>query len=594
MREVAHFTRVDFNRFKAFQSFTLHLRHMNILVGPNNSGKSTILAAFRILAAAMRKASRRKAEMVDGPEGQALGYEVDLRAISVAEENICHNYDDSAPATVRFKLSNGNSLLLYFPGNSRCRLLTSSQKQSTTPNTFNSAFNCAIGFVAILGPVEHDEHLYQKEAAQSALYNYRAARNFRNIWYHYRDEFPQFRRLLGDTWPGMDIQRTEVEASGQGPRLYMFCQEERISREICWAGFGFHVWCQMLTHLVQSSGKGLFLIDEPDIYLHSDLQRHLLSVLRNRGPDILIATHSTEIITEADADDIVVIDKKRKSAHRLSSSEQLGGVFALLGSRLNPTLTQLAKTRRAVFVEGEDFKIIARFAQKCNAMEVATRANFAVLPVEGFNPQKIRNLRIGIEETLGAKITGAAILDRDFRCDEECAAIASECRGFCECVVIHRRKEIENFLLVPDAIDRAAARKAADRAKRSGERAEYSCNAHAILDAFAEGQRGPVTARHLSDRTKFERGRDARIHATTINEAGLAEVNRYWETFESRIAAIPGKEALSAINQELQIRDKISLTPTAIIDAMLDQEIPAEMHELLEALDEFAKKPLTL
>jgi hypothetical protein len=203
MREVAHFTRVDFNRFKAFQSFTLHLRHMNILVGPNNSGKSTILAAFRILAAAMRKASRRKAEMVDGPEGQALGYEVDLRAISVAEENIGHNYDDSAPATVRFKLSNGNSLLLYFPGNSRCRLLTSSQKQSTTPNTFNSAFNCAIGFVPILGPVEHDEHLYQKEAAQSALYNYRAARNFRNIWYHYRDEFPNsvaFWATHGPVW----------------------------------------------------------------------------------------------------------------------------------------------------------------------------------------------------------------------------------------------------------------------------------------------------------------------------------------------------------------------------------------------------------
>jgi hypothetical protein len=31
-------------------------------------------------------------------------------------------------------------------------------------------------------------------------------------------------------------------------------------------------------------------------------------------------------------------------------------VFSSLGSQLNPTLTQLAKTRRVVFVEGHDFR----------------------------------------------------------------------------------------------------------------------------------------------------------------------------------------------------------------------------------------------
>jgi predicted ATPase len=59
-----HFVRVDFLRFKAFHGFTLRLRHFNILVGPNNSGKSTILTAFRILAAALRKANTRRAEII--------------------------------------------------------------------------------------------------------------------------------------------------------------------------------------------------------------------------------------------------------------------------------------------------------------------------------------------------------------------------------------------------------------------------------------------------------------------------------------------------------------------------------------------------
>ena len=52
-----YFVRIDFHRFKAFLNFVLHLRRFNILVGPDNAGKSTILAAFRILASALRKAT---------------------------------------------------------------------------------------------------------------------------------------------------------------------------------------------------------------------------------------------------------------------------------------------------------------------------------------------------------------------------------------------------------------------------------------------------------------------------------------------------------------------------------------------------------
>jgi recombinational DNA repair ATPase RecF len=115
-----HFIRVDFRHFKAFESFVLHLRHFNILVGPNNAGKSTILTAFRILAAAMRKAGTRRPEIVTGPQGSTHGYNVDLSAISVAEENIFYNYDDSTPASVKFTLSNKHTLLLFFPEQGVC------------------------------------------------------------------------------------------------------------------------------------------------------------------------------------------------------------------------------------------------------------------------------------------------------------------------------------------------------------------------------------------------------------------------------------------------------------------------------------------
>jgi len=115
MNEMHHFVQVDFHRFKAFERFSLHLRHVNILVGPNNSGKSTILAAFRVLAAALWKAYSRKPEYVRAPRGRAFGYAIDLSGVSVAEENIFYNYDDTSPASVQFKMSNKNELQLYFP-----------------------------------------------------------------------------------------------------------------------------------------------------------------------------------------------------------------------------------------------------------------------------------------------------------------------------------------------------------------------------------------------------------------------------------------------------------------------------------------------
>jgi AAA15 family ATPase/GTPase len=129
--DTSHFVRVDFNRFKAFSTFALQLRHFNILVGPNNAGKSTILAAFRILAAAMRRASTRRPEIIKGPGGWTLGYSVDLSAISIAEENIFFNYDDSEPATVRFRLSNQNELILYFPEQRACYLIAEAQGERT-------------------------------------------------------------------------------------------------------------------------------------------------------------------------------------------------------------------------------------------------------------------------------------------------------------------------------------------------------------------------------------------------------------------------------------------------------------------------------
>lgn len=585
------FVRVNFHRFKAFRSFSLHLRHFNILVGPNNAGKSTILAAFRILSAAIRRAHSRSAEYVRGPHGRTLGHNVNLSSISVAGENIFHNYDESEPARVTFTLASGSILTLYFPKRDTCYLLLdASDERVSTPREFRKSFDCAVGFVPILGPVDHYENLLERNAARLALYNYAAARNFRNIWYHYPERFDLFRETLRATWPGMDVEPPRVDMSHGKPKLFMFCPEERIPREIFWAGFGFQVWCQMLTHVIQQSDVSLFLIDEPDIYLHPDLQRQLIGLLRALGPDILLATHSTEIVGEAEADELVLVTKTKARARRIKDPSQLEEVFRAIGTNLNPILTQLAKTRRVAFVEGRDFQILSKFAYKLNDKTVATRGAFAVVPVEGFSPERMRSLKKGMETTLGARVSAAAVLDGDYRCADERESVQNECATFCDFVTVLDRKEIENYLLVPEALNRAANRRIAERARRVGAKLAPVVSLEAVLDHLAQSSKSYAASQMLENRRRYERAIAPSRDDASIYQQVFEELEKNWPDRAYRLRVVAGKQALSGVNAHLQQKHRVSITATAIVEAMTPNEVPGEMRALIQQLHEFSQR----
>jgi len=593
MTEQAHITSVRFHRYKAFRDYSVSLQSFNVLVGPNNCGKSTILGAFRILAEGMRIANSRNPVVVPGPDGEERGYSIPLQDIPVATENVFYDYDDSQPATVRFRVSNGNELLLFFPESGRCFLICNTHgKPVTSTSSFRSSFNFSVGFVPVLGPVEHNEPLYQKEAARMALLTHRAARNFRNIWYHYPEDFEKFRALIKSTWPGMDIEKPEVDVSHEKSLLRMFCPEERIPREIYWAGFGFQVWCQMLTYIIRHQDSALFLIDEPDIYLHDDLQRQLLGILKTLGPDILIATHSTEIITEADPDELVIVNKRLASGKRIKDPSQLQHVFSVLGSNLNPVLTQLGKTKRALFVEGKDFQVLSRFARKLGKNTVANRSDFAVVSVEGFNPTKVRDFAQGIETTLGSKVISGVIFDRDYRSEAECRKELSALKKYTVFAVIHGRKELENFLLVSKPIQRAIESRLQEHNQRTGQSITFGEDVSHIIQAVTEPMRHKIEAKYLARRRPFEKASTPALDESTIDERLMMEFEKSWNDFAQRCLIVPGKEVLAALNTLLQSSYGITISATLVINSFQKADIPEEMVQLINDLEQFRKSQI--
>ncbi|MBK8610470.1 MAG: AAA family ATPase [Chitinophagaceae bacterium] len=587
-----HITSIKYSNYKCFKAFTISLNDFNILVGPNNAGKSTVFGSLKILAEGLRKGRAKKPIMIKSPEGKnILGYAIDLDQVPIATENVFYNYDEDTPAIIRFRLSDGAYLQIFFLSRGNCYMNYESDKFSIiSPTEFKKKVTLEIGYVPILGPVEHTERLYQKEAARLALLTHTASRNFRNIWFHYCEDFNEFKELVRSTWPGMDIDPPEINRSSKDTTIDMFCPEERIAREIFWAGFGFQVWCQMLTYIVKNKGASIFLIDEPDIYLHSDLQRQLLGILKALGPDIIIATHSTEMISEAEINDILLINKSNQSAKRIKDPSQLVNIFQVLGSNLNPVLTQIAKSRRVLFVEGKDFSIFSKFARLLKKDQVANRSDFAVVPIEGFNPIKLRAFKEGIEKTIGSKILSAVIFDKDYRSDNEVKKEQKELEVGNIFAHIHSCKEIENFLLIPQSIKKAIEDRISESNMRTKKLTTFDKEINQYLEDISSDFKHRTQAQLQSHRLKYDKSINPRNDESSIIEVILKEFEQQWTELSERLKIVPGKEFLSALNEKLQEDYKISITAANIINSLPKNAVPEEVKILIDQIDNFRKK----
>jgi energy-coupling factor transporter ATP-binding protein EcfA2 len=578
---------IKFFNFKALKAYSISLQKMNILVGPNNSGKSTIVSAFRILDVALRKARSKKAEKVPIPSGSfGFGFRVPEENISVSLENVATDYNEE-DSKIEFRLTNNNKLILFFPNDGGCILTWETPDKSvSSPSKFNQEFPVSIQVVPVLGPLEHNEVRVTIETVKSALSTHRASRHFRNYWRYFPEGWDEFASLVSKTWPGMQLNPPE-DISVADDKLAMFCSEDRIAREIYWAGFGFQVWCQLLTHLFRAREATIVVIDEPEIYLHPDVQRQLLGILRGLDADLLLATHSVEIMGEADPSEILLIDKKKSSAQRLRDIEGIQQALETLGSAQNITLTQLARTRKLLFVEGiNDYKLIRRFARRLGYEGLSSGNDLTPFESGGFSSwEKVTALSWGLSKTLEADIPIAAIYDRDYFCKEEIVQRYEKLNSEVNLAHIHERKEIENYLLVPSVLERVLDKVIKEREQRSQSIINKTESVQDILQRVSEKEKINIQGQYIARKNDFlkKAGKDtATITSETINW-----FEQKWKQLDERMEIVPGKKILGMLREEVQKLYCVNLTDIRIIDEYKREEVPRDLVALIENLESF-------
>ncbi|MBP5103814.1 ATP-dependent nuclease [Pseudomonas protegens] len=229
------------------------------------------------------------------------------------------------------------------------------------------------------------------------------------------------------------------------------------ARDLMVEGQGFLQWLSVYA-LSLTPEVNIVLLDEPDAHLNAALQKDLLQSLEavavGQGKQILMATHSPELIRLHEHDRILSVAKS--GAKYLDAPEGRIKVLSGIGSVHTPTIHSLMQNKRMLILEApSDLRFLQKLAERAKFKWPQNITPWYWTGTASERLQLFRQLKKEIPE-----LKCISIRDRD----DESASTVSESlidRGFKNkeqdfTVMKWRRRHIEGYLLCKAAIARAA------------------------------------------------------------------------------------------------------------------------------------------
>ena len=568
------------HNFRGFSDHKVEFGPQTILIGQNNAGKTTVIEALRVLSVCQRRVPTANyepaPEWLDG-HCHGAGFRLSLETIDFDFTNVQHAYDSERPAIIRAKNSNHTELHIYLGRNAAevfCQIRLSQRVVVHNRSMATKDF----GRVKVMPPIgsllAHEKKI-SKDRLNKYLNGYLSYRHFRNQLWERQGDYRSFKRLLEASWNGLAIQHFEDDHGSAQNEFSLLIREGRFTSEISWHGHGLQAWMQTVWFLSRTDRSDTIVLDEPDVYLHADLQRKLIKLIESREYDqAIVATHSSEIIGDVPFNNVTIVQKRDKISRPAKKANDIQCALRSMGSLHSIQLAKVAQHGLIFCVEGDDQAFLSDVAYKIGTSKFDTFSSLAVQEIKGKgNWEHAIGASKALREASSGEIGVALLLDRDYMLDKQRDDYYEKATKEGLILKIWHKKEIENYFIIAGAISRLVS-----------QRSKIEVDKDTIENFICEIEKEVQEDLILSFADVLQKASSSRIEPKTA-------VKRAKEYVGGRIAEgerirdlAGGKEMISRLSGKCQEAFSISFNALAICKSCYVHEIDAELIDLINGL----------
>jgi hypothetical protein len=566
--------RLRLENFRGFDDHTIELAPVTIAVGRNNAGKSTFVEALRLISLVVTHCRSRM--LYNLPRTWTISRTArrvtpSLQNLEINLDSVFHRYGEP-PAIITATFASGATIGVNVWADTIEASIRASRQNDLT-------------YVSILpqvAPVSKDERVLGADYVKSAMSSALAPLHFRNQLLVLRELFPSFKQAAESSWANLRVEPLErIPDAGKPDRLSLMIRDGDFTAEVGWMGHGLQMWLQTMWFLTRAKNHETVILDEPDVYMHADLQRKLIRFLKRSHKQVVVTTHSSEIMAEVEPDEILIVNKAETRSRYAASIPIAQEMLFRLGSVHNLQLARFSAGKRFVLVEGDDISVLKRF-QNTLAPTSDLPLDTISMPVEGWGGW---NYAIGssmlLQNAAGQGIVSYCLLDSDYHTAAQIRRRRKEAKHRHIQLHIWSKKEIENYVLQPRTITRLISK---------GMQNDTAPSQTAVadeIDRIAEELRPTVLKSIASEIQKGTKG----LELSTAVDRAEKIVAAKWKNRSGRWGIIPGKQAVSRLSDWSQNRYGVSLNATKIAREMEVEEIDKEMATVLAAIERNAPLP---
>lgn len=568
---------IHLERFRQFADTQINTNDFNLLVGPNNSGKTTILHAIRTFFLLMHGHVKF--------EGNPPKPKYHKRFLSGAEEiaptpdtkELWYNKKTGKPISIKIAfnddISFGLSLKQQF---GQIHVSADSLPGGITSKTLKSYLGLEVAFIPGLVGVLVSEP-YSTGARRNALASQgRYSEIFRSSLHQLKKKDEELISKINE-WLSVLFDK-HLSAVDFNPELDEYVtvkyEQDKSNFDVVSSGAGLQQVIQMLTYLYINKPQ-ILLIDEPDAHLHSKLQSRLGDLFKKVAKDldaqVFLSTHSIDLIDTFSTEDVILVDSTKTILSPIGSDSELISILIDADIIEVSALSRLLSSRNIVVVEDKNQTILKAIDKSCGSPLYSSKSDAYVISAKGVsNFKDVSGFGRILSELTGSEFNITFVQDRDGMPEFMVDAFTSSQIAVGVKTFLLMRHEIENYLLEPGLIVEATKKCGAsiNLEKASGIIVEVAQGMKAEARQ-ASMKSAKLVNRHLGSEKIADKELEIQVHRW-FDELDVSKLETVQNIF-------PGKELLpkviEVLNEELNIRISRGKLVAAITETLLAEDI---------------------